>query len=104
MSTTPTLEGHKIVNYIGIVSGEVIVGANVLKDFTASLHDFFGGRASSYENSLIEAKQTALKEMEDRAAKLGADAIVGIDLDYETVGQAGSMLMVSVSGTAVKLG
>lgn len=102
MTTTPTFENRKIETYLGIVSGEVIIGANALKDFTASLHDFFGGRANSYEKTLIEAKQAALNEMSERAAALGADAIVGIDLDYETVGASGSMLMVSVSGTAVK--
>lgn len=103
LSTTPTIEGHPIQQYYGVVSGEVIIGANFLKDFTASLHDFFGGRSSAYENTLIEAKESAMREMEGRAARMGANAIVGIDLDYETVGQSGSMLMVSCSGTAVKI-
>lgn len=103
LSTTPSIEGHPIQQYYGIVSGEVIIGANFLKDFTASLHDFFGGRASSYENTLIEAKESALKEMKERAERMGANAVVGIDLDYETVGQSGSMLMVSCSGTAVRI-
>lgn len=103
LSTTPTIEGHPIQQYYGVVSGEVIIGANFLKDFTASLHDFFGGRSSAYENTLIEAKESAMREMEERAARMGANAIVGIDLDYETVGQSGSMLMVSCSGTAVKI-
>lgn len=103
LTTTPTIEGRPIQQYYGIVSGEVIIGANVFKDFTASLHDFFGGRASSYENTLIEAKEHAMKEMEERAQRMGANAIVGIDLDYETVGQSGSMLMVSCSGTAVRI-
>ena len=103
LTTTPTVEGRKIENYYGIVSGEIIIGANVFKDFMASVHDFFGGRADSYEKVLIEAKEAALKEMSERAAQMGANAIVGIDLDYETVGQSGSMLMVSCSGTAVKL-
>ncbi|MBO4754581.1 MAG: heavy metal-binding domain-containing protein [Bacteroidales bacterium] len=103
LSTTPTIQGHNIETYYGIVTGEVIIGANVLKDFMASIHDFFGGRAGSYENVLIEAKNAALKEMEERATAMGANAIVSIDLDYETVGQANSMLMVSCSGTAVKI-
>lgn len=103
MTTTPTIQGHNIETYYGIVTGEVIIGANVLKDLFASIHDFFGGRASSYETVLIEAKQSAMKEMENRAAELGANAIIGIDLDYETVGDTGSMLMVSCTGTAVKI-
>ena len=88
LSTTPTLEGHQIQQYLGLVSGEVIIGANFIKDFTASLHDFFGGRSSSYEQTLIEAKEAALKEMSERAARLGANAIVGIDLDYEAIGKS----------------
>lgn len=103
LTTTPTIQGHNIVQYCGIVSGEAIAGANVIKDFSACIHDFFGGRSSSYEGVLRDAKDSAMKEMEERAAKLGADAIVGIDLDYETVGQGGSMLMVTCSGTAVKI-
>ncbi len=103
LSTTPTIEGHPIQQYYGVVSGEVIIGANFFKDFTASLHDFFGGRSTAYEDTLIEAKEAAMKEMSERAARMGANAIVGIDLDYETVGQSGSMLMVSCSGTAVKI-
>ena len=103
LSTTPTIEGRPIQQYFGIVSGEVIIGANFFKDFTASLHDIFGGRASSYENTLVEAKEKALNEMRQRAENMGANAIVGIDLDYETIGQSGSMLMVSCSGTAVRI-
>ena len=103
LTTTPTIEGHKIENYYGVVTGEVIIGANFLKDFAASIHDFFGGRASSYEQTLIEAKQSAMQEMQQRAQQMGANAVVGIDLDYETVGQSGSMLMVSCSGTAVRI-
>ncbi len=103
LTTTPTIQGHNIETYYGIVSGEVIIGANVLKDFLASIHDFFGGRADTYEKVLIEAKESAMKEMQERAAALGANAIVGIDLDYETVGETGSMLMVSCTGTAVKI-
>lgn len=101
ISTTPTLEGHSIIEYKGVVTGETIIGANVLKDFMAGLRDFFGGRSGTYEKVLREAKDTALREMEERAVELGANAIVGIDLDYEAIGQDGSMLMVVCSGTAV---
>lgn len=103
LTTTPTIEGHPIQQYFGVVSGEVIIGANFIKDFTASIHDFFGGRSSSYEDTLIEAKKKAMQEMQQRAERMGANAVVGIDLDYETVGQSGSMLMVCCSGTAVKI-
>ncbi len=103
VTTTPSVEGKKIVQYLGIVTGETIMGANFLKDFTAGLADFFGGRASAYEEELIKAKEIALNEMQSRAEKMGANAVVGIDLDYETVGSKGSMLMVSISGTAVVL-
>ncbi len=101
LSTTPTIEGHPVREYKGVVTGETIIGANAIKDFMASLTDFFGGRSSSYEKVLIQAKDTALKEMMQRAEQMGANAIIGIDIDYETVGQSGSMLMVSTSGTAV---
>ena len=100
-STTPTLEGHPIREYRGVVTGETIIGANFLKDFMAGLRDFFGGRSGSYEKVLREAKDTAMREMAERAEKMGANAVVGIDLDYETVGESGSMLMVTCSGTAV---
>ncbi|MBQ9285837.1 MAG: heavy metal-binding domain-containing protein [Bacteroidaceae bacterium] len=101
LSTTPTIEGHPVREYKGVVTGETIIGANVFKDFLASLTDIFGGRSGSYEKVLIEAKDTAIKEMMQRAMAMGANAIVGIDIDYETVGQSSSMLMVSTSGTAV---
>ena len=101
ISTTPTIEGRHILEYKGVVTGETIIGANVLKDFMAGLRDFFGGRSGTYEKVLREAKDTALREMEDRARELGANAIVGVDLDYEAIGQNGSMLMVMCSGTAV---
>jgi len=100
VTTTNTLEGKRIKEYLGIVSGETIMGANIIRDFMAGITDIVGGRASAYEKSLVEAKHIAMKEMMDEAQKLGANAIIGIDLDYETVGQ-GSMLMVSVSGTAI---
>jgi uncharacterized protein YbjQ (UPF0145 family) len=102
VTTTHSLEGKVITEYKGIVTGEVIIGANFVKDIFASFRDFFGGRAESYERVLREAKEKALEEMITEARKLGADAIVGVDLDYETLGQRGSMLMVSASGTAVK--
>lgn len=101
LSTTPTIEGHPILEYKGIVTGETIIGANFVKDFFAGIRDIIGGRSDSYEKVLREAKDTALAEMQDRAKQMGANAIVGIDIDYETVGQNGSMLMVAVSGTAV---
>ena len=101
LSTTPTIEGHPIREYKGVVTGEVIIGANVIKDFMAGLTDFFGGRSGSYEKVLIEAKDTAMNEMMQRAMALGANAVVGIDVDYETIGQTSSMLMVATSGTAV---
>jgi len=101
LTTTPTLEGQPIKQYLGIVTGETIIGANAIKDFMAGLTDFFGGRSSTYEKVLIEAKESALAELQQRAAQKGANAIVGIDRDYETVGANGGMLMVTVSGTAV---
>ena len=103
LSTTPSLENKPAKEYLGIVSGETIIGANVFKDFFASIRDIVGGRSGSYEKVLREAKEIAIKEMTERAQKLGADAIVGIDLDYETVGGSGGMLMVTASGTAIKL-
>lgn len=101
MSTTPTIEGQTIREYKGVVTGETIIGANVFKDFFAGIRDIIGGRSGSYEKVLREAKNTSLSEMQDRAREMGANAIVGIDIDYETVGQNGSMLMVATSGTAV---
>ncbi len=103
LSTTPTIEGNPIREYRGVVTGEAIIGANFVKDFFAGIRDVFGGRSGSYEQVLREAKDTALREMADRAAQIGCNAVVGIDLDYETVGQSGSMLMVTCSGTAVVL-
>lgn len=103
LTTTPTIEGHTITEYKGVVFGEVISGVNFIKDFKASLRDFVGGRSGSYEQELINARAQALRELEERARQVNADAVVGIDLDYEVLGQSGSMLMVSASGTAVKL-
>ena len=104
VSTTPQLEGRAISAYLGVVAGEAILGANVFRDIFASVRDVVGGRSGSYEKVLREARQTALDEMTAEARKLGADAVVGIDFDYETLGAGGSMLMVAASGTAVKLG
>ena len=103
MTTTPSVEGKQIVRYLGVVAGETIIGANVFRDFLAGVRDFFGGRSASYEAVLREAKDTALEEMARQAEALGANAVVGIDLDYETVGGSGSMLMVTCSGTAVRV-
>lgn len=100
-TTTPFIEGHKITKYYGIVSGETIIGANLIRDFFAGIRDIVGGRAGSYEKVLREAKETALREMEENAARIGANAVIGVDLDFETVGDSGSMLMVTASGTAV---
>ncbi|MFK4809597.1 heavy metal-binding domain-containing protein [Devosia neptuniae] len=102
VSTTPTLEGRQIREYLGIVTGEVIVGANIFKDLFAGIRDIVGGRAGAYESTLRDARRQAFSELESEAKRLGADAVVGVDIDYEVVGQGGSMLMVSVSGTAVR--
>lgn len=103
LSTTPSLDGRRIAEYRGIVTGEAIMGANIFRDFFAGIRDIVGGRSAAYEKELDRARQLAMEELEERAKQLGADAVVGIDLDYEVIGQAGSMLMVSVSGTAVTL-
>ncbi|KRS17994.1 heavy metal-binding domain-containing protein [Roseovarius indicus] len=99
VTTTNTIEGHRITDYKGIVVGEAIMGANVVRDVFASITDIVGGRSGAYESKLQDARDTAMNELEARAAALGANAVVGVDLDYEVVGQ--SMLMVSASGTAV---
>jgi uncharacterized protein YbjQ (UPF0145 family) len=103
VTTTNTIETHTIKQYLGIVTGETIIGANIFKDFFAGIRDIVGGRSGSYESVLREAKDTALKEMQEQAARLGANAVIGVDLDYETVGANGGMLMVTASGTAVKI-
>ncbi|MBP5390824.1 MAG: heavy metal-binding domain-containing protein [Bacteroidales bacterium] len=104
ITTTPTVEGHRIIEYKGIVTGETIIGANFWKDFKASIRDIVGGRSGSYERVLVEARETSLNEMAQRAAAMGANAVIGVDIDYETVGKDGSMLMVSANGTAVVIG
>ena len=101
LTTTPTIEGYPVKQYLGDVASETIIGANVFRDIMAGLRDFFGGRSSSYEEVLKKAKDTALQELQERATAMGANAVIGIDLDYETVGANGSMLMVTASGTAV---
>lgn len=100
-TTTNTVEGKRITHYYGIVSGETIIGANIFRDLFASIRDIVGGRSGSYEQVLREAKDTALREMQEQAQAMGANAVIGVDLDYETVN--GSMLMVTASGTAVKI-
>lgn len=102
MSTTNDLKNKEIKRYMGIVTGEAILGANLFKDIFAGIRDIVGGRSASYERELQEARRIAFSEMEDKANRIGANAIVGIDIDYETIGANGSMLMVSVSGTAVQ--
>jgi uncharacterized protein YbjQ (UPF0145 family) len=104
ISTTTAIEGKPVKDYLGVVTGEVIVGANIFKDLFAGIRDIVGGRSGSYESTLRDARVTALHELEEEARALGADAVIGVDLDYEVLGQGGSMLMVSASGTAVKLG
>ncbi len=101
LSTTPTIEGHPATQYHGVVTGEAILGANIFRDLFAGIRDIVGGRAGSYETVLRDARQQALDELAAEAKRLGANAVVGIDLDYEVLGQGGSMLMVSASGTAV---
>ena len=103
VTTTPSVEGRRITEYQGAVFGEVIAGVNFVKDFVAGLSNFFGGRSGTYEEELINARQQALAEMEQRAAQLGADAVVGVDIDYEVLGADNGMLMVTASGTAVHL-
>jgi uncharacterized protein YbjQ (UPF0145 family) len=102
-TTTSNVDGREITDYLDIVVGEAILGANVFKDFFSSIRDIVGGRSGAYEKEMGRAREIAFQEMEDRARELGANGIVGIDIDYEVVGQGGSMLMVSVSGTAVRI-
>jgi uncharacterized protein YbjQ (UPF0145 family) len=104
VTTTPSVEGRRVTEYLGLVTGEVILGANVVRDFLASVRDVVGGRSGSYEKVLRHGRDAALEEMVEEARAKGADAVLAVDLDYEVVGKEGSMLMVSASGTAVKLG
>ena len=103
LTTTPTVEGRTITEYRGVVFGEVIEGVNFLRDFAASIRNVVGGRSGSYEEELVNARNNAMRELESRAYQVGADAVVGIDIDYEVLGSNGNMLMVTASGTAVKL-
>ncbi len=103
ITTTPTIEGRPIVEYYGVVTGEVIIGANIFRDLFANIRDVVGGRSGSYERALGDAREEALEELAQKAAKLGGNAVVGVDLDYEVLGQNGSMMMVSVTGTAVRI-
>lgn len=103
ITTTHNVEGKSIEQYLGVVAGEAILGANVFRDIFAGLRDIVGGRSAAYERELERARSIAFEEMEKKAATLGANAVVGVDIDYEVVGAAGSMLMVSVSGTAVRV-
>ena len=104
LTTTPEIAGRSINQYLGIVTGEAILGANIFKDLFAGVRDIVGGRSGAYEKELRKAREIAFEELAASARQLGADAVLGIDIDYETVGQGGSMLMVTASGTAVKLG
>lgn len=104
ITTTPTVEGRAIEAYLGIVTGEVIIGANIFKDLFAGVRDIVGGRAGAYEKTLRDARNEAFRDLRNEAYDVGADAVIGVDIDYEVVGGNGSMLMVSVSGTAVRLG
>ena len=103
LTTTPTVEGRTITEYKGVVFGEVIAGVNFLRDLAASIRNLVGGRSGSYEEELIQARSQAMNEMAERARELGADAVVGIDIDYEVLGENNGMLMVTASGTAVEL-
>ena len=103
LTTTPTIEGRTIREYKGVVFGEVISGVNFIRDFAASIRNIVGGRSGSYEEELLRARNQAMDELADRAARLGADAVVGIDIDYEVLGENNGMMMVTASGTAVKL-
>jgi uncharacterized protein YbjQ (UPF0145 family) len=103
VTTTHNVEGKRILEYKGLVAGEAILGANLFRDLFASIRDIVGGRAGSYEKVLNDARKTAVSEMTDKAAQLGANAVIGVDIDYETVGTNGSMLMVTAAGTAVRI-
>ena len=103
VTTTNSVAGAQVSDYLGIVFGEVITGVNVLRDIAAGIRDMFGGRSAGYEKELVNAREQALRELEERAARLGADAVIGVDVDYEVLGAEGSMMMVTVSGAAVRL-
>ena len=102
VTTTPTLQGYTVAEYLGIVTGEAIIGANIIKDFLAGIRDIVGGRSAAYEDALRRAREEALREMSQEARDRGADAVIGVDLDYEVLGSGNGMLMVAASGTAVR--
>jgi uncharacterized protein YbjQ (UPF0145 family) len=104
ITTTDQVEDRRVVDYLGVVTGEAIIGVNVFRDFFAGIRDIVGGRSGGYQNALKEAREHAMADMQDAAKRLGADAVVGIDLDYEVLGKENGMLMVSINGTAVRLG
>lgn len=104
ITTTPGVDGRSVREYRGVVTGEAILGAHIFRDLFAGIRDVVGGRSGAYEKSLRQAREIAFKELEEEALKLGADAVIGVDLDYEVIGEKGSMMMVSASGTAVSLG
>jgi uncharacterized protein YbjQ (UPF0145 family) len=104
ITTTPGIEGKRVTDYLGVVTGEAIMGANIFKDLFAGIRDIVGGRSAAYEKELRKAREVAFEELEEAAVKLGATAVVGVDIDYEVLGQNSGMLMVSVSGTAVRVG
>jgi len=104
VTTTPSIEGKRIVEYLGPVAGEAVLGANIVRDWFASIRDVIGGRAGGYQNVLRDGREHAIEDMVEEANELGADAIVGVDIDYESMGETNSMLMVSCNGTAVRLG
>jgi uncharacterized protein YbjQ (UPF0145 family) len=103
LTTTAMIEGRPVQEYLGIINAQSIIGANIFKDFLGGLRDVFGGRSTTYEKVLEEAKEDALRELTEKAQKVGANAVIGVDLDFETVGGSGSMLMVIASGTAVRI-
>jgi uncharacterized protein YbjQ (UPF0145 family) len=104
ITTTDQVEGSRVIDYLGVVTGEAIIGVNVFRDFFAGIRDIVGGRSGGYQNALKDAREHAMADMQDSAKRLGADAVIGIDLDYEVLGKENGMLMVSINGTAVRLG
>jgi uncharacterized protein YbjQ (UPF0145 family) len=104
ITTTDQVEGRRVIDYLGVVTGEAIIGVNVFRDFFAGIRDIVGGRSGGYQNALKDAREHAMVDMQDSAKRLGADAVIGIDLDYEVLGKENGMLMVSINGTAVRLG
>ena len=104
ITTTDQVEGRRVIDYLGVVTGEAIIGVNVFRDFFAGIRDIVGGRSGGYQNALKDAREHAMADMRDAAKRLGADAVIGVDLDYEALGKENGMLMVSINGTAVRLG